>query len=112
MANSDSIQFRNTLKKGVATIKCIVTHPMETGLRKDKKGNLIPAKFVNSIICEHAGNIVLDAELNSTISTNPYMKFKFTGAKKGDTIKVSWTDNTGASGTAEAEIPNPRRKKK
>ena len=85
---------------------------METGLRKDKKGNLIPAKFVKSVSYEHAGNIVLDAELNSTISTNPYTKFKFTGAKKGDIIKVSWTDNTGASGTAEGEIPTPRRKRK
>ncbi|MDH5612924.1 MAG: thiosulfate oxidation carrier complex protein SoxZ, partial [Gammaproteobacteria bacterium] len=41
MANTSStIQVRSSIKKGVATIKCLVSHPMETGMRKDKKGNL------------------------------------------------------------------------
>ena len=113
MANTDStIKAKSSVKKGVATIRLLVSHPMETGLRKDKKGNLIPAKFIKELTCEHGGDVVLDAQLNATISTNPYIKFKFNGANKGDTIKVMWTDNTGASDTAELEIPTPKRKKK
>ena len=94
MANTSStIQVRSSVKKGIATIKCLVSHPMETGMRKDKKGNLIPAKFIQNLTCEHAGNVVLDAELNGSVSTNPYIKFKFSGAKDGDTLKINWVDN-------------------
>lgn len=111
MANTNStIQIKSSLKKDVATIRLLVSHPMETGMRKDKKGNLIPAKFIQSLICEHAGNTVLDAELNSTVSTNPYIKFQFSGAKDGDSLKVSWSDNTGGKDSAELEITSKRKK--
>lgn len=110
MATSSTIQVRSSVKKGVATIKCLVSHPMETGMRKDKKGKLIPAKFIQNLSCEHAGNVVLDAELNGSVSTNPYLKFKFSGASKGDTIKVSWVDNKGDKDSVEVEIPTKRRK--
>lgn len=111
MANSDTIKVKSSLKKGVATIKLLVSHPMETGQRKDKKGKLIPAKFIQELTCVHGGNTVLDAQLNGTISTNPYFKFKFSGAKDGDTIKVSWSDNTDGKDSAEFEIPSKRKKK-
>jgi len=111
MANTDSkINVRSAVKKGVATIRLLVDHPMETGMRNEKKGNLIPAKFIQELTCEHGGNMVLDAQLNGSVSTNPYVKFKFSGAKDGDNIKVSWSDNTGAKETAEIEIPSKRRK--
>jgi len=110
MATSSTIQVRSSVKKGVATIKCLVSHPMETGMRKDKKGKLIPAKFIQNLSCEHAGNVVLDAELNGSVSTNPYIKFKFSGAKDGDTLKVSWVDNKGDKDSVEVEIPTKRRK--
>lgn len=110
MATSSTIQVRSSVKKGVATIKCLVSHPMETGMRKDKKGKLIPAKFIQNLSCEHTGNVVLDAELNGSVSTNPYIKFKFSGAKDGDTLKVSWVDNKGDKDSVEVEIPTKRRK--
>ena len=110
MATSSTIQVRSSVKKGIATIKCLISHPMETGMRKNKKGNLIPAKFIQNLACEHAGNIVLDAELNGSVSTNPYIKFKFSGATKGDTLKISWVDNKGDKDSIEVEIPTKRRK--
>ena len=112
MSNTSStIKVRSSVKKGVATIKCLVSHPMETGMRKNKKGKLIPAEFIQELTCEHGGNTVLDAQLNGSVSTNPYIKFKFSGAKDGDTIKISWVDNTGAKDSAEIEIPTKRKKR-
>jgi len=32
-----SIKMKAKEKKGVVTVKALITHPMETGLRKDKK---------------------------------------------------------------------------
>jgi sulfur-oxidizing protein SoxZ len=36
MAKS-SIKVRAKVKSGEAKVKCLISHPMETGLRKDKK---------------------------------------------------------------------------
>jgi sulfur-oxidizing protein SoxZ len=44
----------------------------------------------------------MNAQWNGTISKNPFLSFEFTGAKEGDTLKVSWVDNTGKSDSTEA----------
>ena len=100
-----SIKLRAKAKDGVATVKCLISHPMETGLRKDKKsGKMIPAEFIQEVTCEHGGATVLNAEWGSAISKNPFLSFKFSGAKSGDSIKVSWVDNKGASDSLEGKI--------
>jgi sulfur-oxidizing protein SoxZ len=100
-----SIKVRAKAKDGVATVKCLISHPMETGLRKDKKtGKPIPAHFIQEVTCEHSGKTVLSAQWNTSISKNPFLSFKFSGAKSGDTIKISWVDNTGESDSQEAPI--------
>jgi hypothetical protein len=44
---SKSIKLRAKEKGGVTTVKALMTHPMETGLRKDSKtGKLIPAHYI------------------------------------------------------------------
>ena len=104
MAKS-SIKIRAKVKKGEAKVKCLISHPMETGLRKDKKsGKLIPAHFIQEVVCEHDGKTVMNAQWSGTISKNPFLSFVFTGAKAGDMIKVSWVDNTGKSDTTEAKM--------
>jgi len=104
MAQS-SIKIRAKVKDGEATVKCLISHPMETGLRKDKKtGKLIPAHFIQEVNCEHEGKNVMNAQWNGTISKNPFLSFEFTGAKSGDTIKVSWVDNTGKSDSTETKM--------
>lgn len=100
-----SIKVRAKAKKGVATIKCLISHPMETGLRKDKKSKRkIPAEFIQEITCVHGSTTVLHAQTNSALSKNPYFSFKFDDAKSGDTIKISWVDNKGNSDSTEAKI--------
>jgi len=104
MAKS-SIKVRAKVKEGEAKVKCLISHPMETGLRKDKKsGKLIPPRFIQEVVCEHGGKTVMNAQWNATISKNPFLSFAFTGAKAGDTIKISWVDNTGKSDATEAPI--------
>jgi sulfur-oxidizing protein SoxZ len=103
MANS--IKIRAQEKSGVCTFKALITHPMETGQRKDKKtGKTIPAKFIQEVVCEHNGKPVLNATWGTAISANPYLSFEFAGAKKGDTVKLSWMDNTGESDSLEEKI--------
>jgi len=103
MANS--IKVRAKIKGGVASVKCLISHPMETGQRKDKKtGEKIPAHFIQEVNCESGGKSVLNAQWNGSISRNPFLSFAFKGAKAGDTIKISWVDNKGESDSTEATL--------
>lgn len=103
MANT--IKIRAKAKGGATTVKSLMTHPMETGLRKDKKtGKVIPAHFIQEVTCKHNGNVVLTTEWGGSVSKNPYLSFKFEGGAKDDSIELTWTDNQGGSDTATAKI--------
>ena len=100
-----SIKIRAKAKDGVTTVKCLMTHPMETGARKDKKtGKLVPAHFIQEVNAEHNGDNVITALWGGSVSKNPYLSFKFTGGTAGDTVKISWVDNQGNSDSAEAQV--------
>lgn len=100
-----TIKIRAKLKGDKTTVKCLMMHPMETGLRKDKKtGNLIPAHFISEVTAEAGGKNVLTSNWSGGVSKNPYLSFAFTGAAKGDEVKISWTDNQGGSDSASAKI--------
>ena len=102
---SKSIKLRAKEKGGVTTVKALMTHPMETGQRKDSKtGKLIPAHYIQEVICEHGGNTVMTALWSGGVSKNPYVSFKFSGAKKGDEVKLTWSDNKGKSDSLTGPI--------
>ena len=92
-------------KGDVTEVKALMSHAMETGLRKDKKtGKKIPPHFIKEVNCEHNGAQVMLAHWGVAVSKNPYLSFKFKGGKAGDGIKISWEDNTGKSSSSEAKI--------
>lgn len=100
-----TIRIRARVQGGVAEVRTLIRHPMETGLRKDKKtGNAIPAHFIQQVQCEHNGKSVLTANWSGSISANPYLAFDIKGAQKGDKVKVSWRDNKGESDTNEVSV--------
>ena len=100
-----SIKIRAKMSGDVTTVKALIKHPMDTGLVKDKKtGKVIPAHFIQEVTCEHGGNKVITAMWGAAVSKNPYLSFKFAGAKAGDTVKLSWVDNKGESDSAETQI--------
>ena len=102
---SNTIRPRAWVDGDIATLKMLVTHPMETGIRKDKKsGKAIPAHFIETLTVEHKGQVVLDALLGPAVSKNPFVQCKFKGAKAGDSLKISWKDNTGDSDSKDAKI--------
>lgn len=92
-----SIKLRAKASKGVVTVKALMNHPMETGLRKDKKtGKLIPAHHIQEVMAKSGDKTVLSAVWGGAISKNPYLSFEYKGAK-GDSLTVSWVDNQGGS---------------
>ena len=99
-----SIKLRAKAKKGTVTVKALMNHPMETGLRKNKKtGKMIPAHHINEVTAESGGKTVMTAVWGGAISKNPYMSFKYAGAK-GDSLTLSWLDNQGNSDSVTAKV--------
>lgn len=102
---SNSIKIRAQAKGDETTVKALIKHDMETGQRKDQKtGKKIPAHFIQEVNCTHNGTNVMTANWGTAVSKNPYLSFKFSGAKKGDTITLSWVDNKGEKDSAETKI--------
>ena len=100
-----SIRIRAKLKGDTTEVKALMSHAMETGLRKDKKtGEKIPAHFIKEVKCEHNGSQVMLASWGVAVSKNPYLSFKFKGGSAGDAVKISWEDNMGKTASAEGKI--------
>lgn len=102
---AQSIRIRAHAKGDEVEVKALLTHPMETGQRKDKKtGKTVPAHFIQEINCTHNGKSVMTAEWGGAVSKNPYLSFKFGAGKAGDTVGIAWTDNTGAKDSVETKV--------
>jgi sulfur-oxidizing protein SoxZ len=99
------IKIRAKLKDGETEVKCLMSHPMETGLRKDSKTDeLIPAHFIQEVVCKSKDQVVMTANWSGGVSRNPYLAFKFSGGEVGDPIEITWTDNKGESQSAVDKI--------
>ena len=79
---------------GIVDFRMLMRHEMESGLRKDKTGEMVPAWFIKEFRVFLNNEAVLIGYIGPTVSKNPYFKCNFAG-KAGDTVKVSWIDNRG-----------------
>ncbi|OYX42351.1 MAG: thiosulfate oxidation carrier complex protein SoxZ [Rhodobacterales bacterium 32-67-9] len=79
----------------VVTIKTLISHPMESGQRKDKDGNVIPRSIINRFTCDFNGVNVIDVTLDPAISTNPYIEFDARVDAAGE-FKFTWYDDDGS----------------
>ena len=101
---SDPMRIRAQAAGDKATVRVLMSHEMETGLRKDAAGKLVPAHFINEVSASLNGKLVLTAEWGPSVSKNPFLQFIVKGAKSGDRISISWKDNQGDSRTDEATV--------
>lgn len=98
------MRIRARMAGDIADVRVLMAHEMESGQRKGSDGKLVPAWFISEVTAQHNGKTVMTAQWGPAVSKNPYMQFKVKGAKSGDKVSVSWTDNRGESRTDEASI--------
>ena len=101
---AEPMKLRATLQADTADVRILMPHPMETGQRKDAKGAIVPAHFIQNVVITHNGKIVLDAQWSQAIARNPFLGLRVKGAKIGDKISVTWTDNKGDKRTDEVAV--------
>lgn len=102
---TSTIKLSAKLKNGVADVKSLMLHPMETGSRVDPDtGSVVPSHHITQLIFTHNDKQVMVANFSTAVSKNPFFGFSFEGGVKGDTIKARWLDNTGGSDELETKL--------
>lgn len=96
-----TIRMRIGAAGDVLDVKALLRHEMETGQRVDKAtGEKVPAKYIQDISVSVNGTPAAVGNFSAAVSRNPYLNVKVPG-KKGDTVAITWKDNTGETDTAE-----------
>lgn len=91
----DQIKIRAQIQGEITELRILMQHPMETGQRKDEKGQNIPMNFIQIFSVNLNGKPMIDGQLNTSVSKNPLFTFKARGIKAGDKVTVAWVDLTG-----------------
>jgi sulfur-oxidizing protein SoxZ len=84
-------------------IKTLISHPMETGHRRDTQGQLIPRHIIHTFTCTYNGEEVCRADWHPAVAANPYLAFYIVASESGR-LRFEWVDDDGTVYTAEAEI--------
>ncbi len=94
----DTIRIRTKRQDDHTLIRMLISHPMETGLRKDESsGRLIPPQFIQELTVKHNEQIITSCTMGWGIAKDPYFSFLLKGGQSGDVITIMWTDNLGRS---------------
>jgi sulfur-oxidizing protein SoxZ len=78
----------------VIEIRTLISHSMETGLRRDQQGQIIPRDIIKSFSCRFEDQPVFAMELQPSVSANPYIAFPFKAEREG-TLHFTWTNDAG-----------------
>lgn len=104
MANTNH-KIRARMKDGMAEVKLLLQHPMETGNRTDPTTGLkVPRHFIRELVCELNGNSVLRADWSWGMARKPYLSFRIREARSGDRVSIRWSDDRGGDGAIEAVV--------
>ena len=101
---SGPMKIRATSKDGVAEIRVLMSHPMETGQRKDPSGKIVPPHFIQNLTVRLNDRTVVEGQISQAVSRNPVFSFRVKGGKSGDKVEISWLDNKGESSRVETAI--------
>ena len=98
------IKVPKTAAKGeIVEIKTLISHKMETGLRKDKDGKVIPRQIINKFTCTFNGKEVFSADWHPAISANPYMAFHLRATESGKP-EFAWQAENGETYSKSASL--------
>jgi sulfur-oxidizing protein SoxZ len=101
---ADPMRIRAQAAGDKTTVRVLMSHEMESGLRKDPSGKLIPAWHIQDVSATLNGKVVMTAQWGPSVSKNPFLQFTIKGAKAGDKVGVNWTDNKGEKRSDEATV--------
>lgn len=97
-------RMRTEISGSRVIVRALMSHPMETGQRKDALGKPVPAWFITTVRVVHNGSEVLTAQWGPAVASNPFLQFSLKNGKAGDKVSIAWVDNKGDSRTDEIVV--------
>lgn len=82
-------------KGDVFQVKTIISHEMETGLRHDDQGDVIPRKIINKFVCRYNNVVVFSVDFHEAIAANPFVEFSLRATESGR-LDFVWEEDGGA----------------
>jgi thiosulfate oxidation carrier complex protein SoxZ len=87
----------------VVSVRAIISHPMETGLRLDELDNWIRQRIISRFSCSFNGQPLFRARLYPAVSANPFFQFHARAQSSG-VLDFEWYDTQDLSFTAQAHM--------
>jgi len=89
------VQVPSTVSEGeIFQVKALISHQMETGLRRDNKGDVIPRKIINKFSCRYSDVVVFGVDLHEAVAANPYFEFYLRATESGR-LEFIWAEDGG-----------------
>ena len=89
------VQVPSTVTKGeIFQVKALISHQMETGLRHDSEGKVIPRKIINRFTCRYNDVVVFGVDLHEAMAANPYIEFYLRATESGR-LEFIWEEDGG-----------------
>ena len=101
---ASTIRIRAVASGDTTEVQALVQHPMDSGFVKDAQGQSHSAALHRSGGVRARRQAVFTAYWGPAVSKDPYIKFSFKGAQKGDDLTISWVDNKGATDSLVGKI--------
>ena len=90
-------------KGEVIKVKTIISHQMETGLRHNSQGQVIPRKIINRFVCRYGGIEVFSVDLHEAVSANPFIEFYLRATESGP-LEFLWEEDGGSAYRLEHQL--------
>jgi sulfur-oxidizing protein SoxZ len=89
------VQVPSAAAKGeILQIKTLINHRMETGLRHDEQGDVIPRRIINKFVCRYNDVVVFGVDLHEAMAANPYIEFYLRATESGR-LEFIWEEDGG-----------------
>lgn len=87
----------------IVEVKALVQHPMESGFRRDARGQPIPRKILNKVTVTFEDELVLEGDWFIGVAASPFLAFDLRVERAG-TLRITWRDDDGTLITAQHRI--------
>lgn len=94
---------KTAAKGDVFAVKALIAHAMETGLRFDDQGAVIPRRIINKFVCRYGGVAVFSVDLHESVAANPYIEFYLWATDSG-LLEFIWEEDGGGESRLEQQL--------
>jgi sulfur-oxidizing protein SoxZ len=89
------VQVPSVAAKGeIFQVKALISHQMETGLRRDAQGDVMPRNIINRFACRYNDIVVFGVDLHEAMAANPYIEFYLHATESGR-LEFIWEEDGG-----------------